>query len=167
MGDCKSYLFFSSKSSNWHFLVWHKPLLCQRSTAWEKNPKGISNSWIRLIVACLTTAAGWLLRCSLHLIAFQLVPCTLFHSIARTFLATKSFAAGPSTDPCHMEWFLKSVPRNVILQSAVVPNWLEAQWVWCAWVGADHSTSLFLRSSCSSGFLRLLLLMRSQSIVCL
>ncbi len=129
--------------------------------------KGFPTLWIRLNVACLKTAARQLLKCSLHLIAFQLVPYTLFHSIVRTFLATKSFTASSSMDPCHMARFLKSVPRNIVLQSAIVPNCLEAQWVWRAWVGADCSTPLFLQSSCSSGILRLLLLMMSESGVCL
>ncbi len=69
--------------------------------------------------------------------------------------------------PCHMACFSKSVSRNVILRSAVVSNCLEVQWVWHAWAGADCSMPLFLWSSCSSGFLRLLLLMTSQSGVCL
>ncbi len=98
LDDCLSYLFFSSKSSNWHFLAWHKPPLSQRSTARDWNLQGISNLVKRLIVACLKTADGWLLKRSLHLIAFQLVPYTSFHLIVRTFLATKSFAAGSSTD---------------------------------------------------------------------
>ncbi len=129
--------------------------------------KGFLYSWNRLIVACQKTAAGQLLKHSLHLIAFQLVPYTLFQSIVRTFLATKSFAAGFSTHPCHMACFSKSVPRNIILRLAVVPNCIGVQWVWCAWVRADCSTSRFLWSSCSSGILRLLLLMMSQSGVCL
>jgi hypothetical protein len=83
----------------------------------------------RLIVACLKTAARQLLKHSLHLIAFQLVPYTLFHLTVQTFLATKSFAAGFAMDPCHMACFTKSVPKNVILQSAVVPNCIGMQWV--------------------------------------
>ncbi len=95
----KSYLSFLSKSSNRHFLAWHKPPLSQHSTARDWNLQGISNLVNRLIVACLKTAAGWLLKHSLHLIAFQLAPYTLFQSIVRIFLATKSFAVGSSTDP--------------------------------------------------------------------
>ncbi len=77
--------------------------------------KGFPNSRIKVeIVTCLMTASGQLLRHSLHLIAFQMVPCTSFHSIVQTFLATKSFAAGSSTDPCHLARFSKSVPRKVI-----------------------------------------------------
>ncbi len=46
---------FSShaKSSNWHFLSWHKPLLSQRSTARARNPQGISKlvnkGWLLLV----------------------------------------------------------------------------------------------------------------------
>jgi hypothetical protein len=36
------------------------------------------------------------------------VPSTSFQSIVQTFLATKSFAAGSSTDPC----FLKVSPKE-------------------------------------------------------
>ncbi len=40
-------------SSNWHFLAWHKPLLSQHSTAWERNPQGISKlmnqGWLLLV----------------------------------------------------------------------------------------------------------------------
>ncbi len=39
--------------SNWHFLAWHKPPLSQRSTAWERNPQGISKllnkGWLLLV----------------------------------------------------------------------------------------------------------------------
>ncbi len=77
----------------------------------------------------LKTAAGRLLKHSLHLIAFELVPYTLFHSIVQTFLANKSLAVGFSTDPSHMACFLKSVPRNIILQSALVLNCIGVQWV--------------------------------------
>jgi hypothetical protein len=65
-----------------------------------------------LIVACLKTAAGQLLKHSLHLIAFQLVPYTSFQSIVRTFLATKSFAAGSSTDPLPYGTLLKVSPKE-------------------------------------------------------
>ncbi len=80
----------------------------------KESQRDFHTSESRLIVACLTTASGWLLRRSLHLIAFQLVPCTLFHLIVWTFLTAKSFAVGSSTDPCHLARFLKSVPRDVI-----------------------------------------------------
>ncbi len=128
-------------------------------------PKGFPNLWIRLIVVCLTPAAGQLLRRSLHLTPFQMVPCTLFHSIGQ---CRPSLLQNP----------LQRVPQRTLaiwhpsqsqsrgtshLWLTVVPNWLEGQWVWCAWVGADCSMSLFLWSACSSGFLRFFLMMTSQS----
>ncbi len=163
LDDRLSYLFFLSKSSNWHFLAWHKPPLSQCCTAWDWNLQEISDLVNRLIVACLKTAAGWLLKHSLHMIAFQLVPYSSFNLIVGTFPATKFFAAGFSMDPCHMACFSKSVPRNFILRLAVLPNCIGVQWVWRMWVRADCSTLLFLRSSCSSWILRLLLLTTSQS----
>jgi hypothetical protein len=45
------------------------------------------------------------------------VPCTLLKAIVRAFLATKSFAAGFSTYPCHMACVSKSVPRDDISSS--------------------------------------------------
>ncbi len=43
----------TQNSSNWHFLVWHKPPLSQRSTARARNPQGISNlvnkGWLLLV----------------------------------------------------------------------------------------------------------------------
>ncbi len=66
----------------------------------------------RLIVACLKTAAGRLLKHSLHLIAFQLVPYTLFHLIVQTFIAMKSFAAGSSTDPLPYGTLLEVSPKE-------------------------------------------------------
>ncbi len=77
-------------------------------------PRDFQTRESRLIVACLLTASGQLPKRSLHLFAFQLVPSTLFNSIVQTFLATKSFAAGSSTDPCHLACISKSVPRDVI-----------------------------------------------------
>ncbi len=118
-------------------------------------PKGFPNSQIKLIVACLMTASGWLLRCSLHLIAFQMVPSTSFHLIVRTFLARKSFAAGSSTDLCHLARFLKSVPRNVI-PSISCSTQLPRSTVGVTHVSWDWLLIVpFLQSSCSSGFLRL------------
>jgi hypothetical protein len=112
LDDCISYLFFLSKSLNWHFLAWHKPPLSQWSTARDWNLQGISNLVNRLIVACLKTAAGQLLKGSLHLILFQLVPYTSFHLIVWTFLATKSFAVGSSTDPLQYGMLLKVSPEE-------------------------------------------------------
>jgi hypothetical protein len=40
------------------------------------------------------------------------VPCASLKAIVRAFLATKSFAAGSSTYPCHMACVSKSVPRD-------------------------------------------------------
>ncbi len=45
------------------------------------------------------------------------VPRALLKAIVRAFLATKSFAAGSSTYPCHMACISKSVPRDVISSS--------------------------------------------------
>ncbi len=43
----------TQRSSNWHLLVWHKPLLSQCSTAQARNPKGISKGvnqgWLLLV----------------------------------------------------------------------------------------------------------------------
>ncbi len=63
------------------------------STAWERNPQGISNLWIK--VDCR-------------------VPCASHKAIVRAFLATKSFAVGYSMYPCLMACVSKSVPRDVI-----------------------------------------------------
>ncbi len=45
------------------------------------------------------------------------VPCASLKAIVQAFLATKSFAAGSSTYPCHMACVSKSVPRDVISSS--------------------------------------------------
>ncbi len=58
LGDCESYLFFSSKSSNWHFLPWHKPPQSQRSTARERDPKGISKL-VNKVDFCLSDNSCW------------------------------------------------------------------------------------------------------------
>ncbi len=72
-----------------------------RSTAWVRNPQGISK---------LVNKVGRVPRASLK-------------AIVRAFLATKSFAAGSSTYPCHMACFSKSVPRDVISLSNCLPQW--------------------------------------------
>ncbi len=41
------------------------------------------------------------------------VPCTLHKAIVWAFFATKTFAAGSSTYPCHMACASKSVPRDI------------------------------------------------------
>ncbi len=66
------------------------------STAWERNPQGISK--------LVNKVDCW-------------VPCALLKAIVQAFLATKSFAAGSSTYPCHMACISKSVPRDVISSS--------------------------------------------------
>jgi hypothetical protein len=68
--------------------------LCITAPVW--NPQGIS----RLV----NTVDCW-------------VPCTFLKVMVRVFLATKSFAAGSSTYPCHMACVSKSVPRDVISSS--------------------------------------------------
>ncbi len=78
-----------------------------RSTAWVRNPQGISTLMKK----------GWLL-----LVLWQL-PHALLKAIVWAFLATKSFAAGSSTYPCHMAFISKSVPRNVISLSNCRPQW--------------------------------------------
>ncbi len=54
------------------------------------------------------------------------VPCALLKAIMWAFLATKSFAAGSSTYPCHMAWVSKSVPRDVISLSNCCLQWLRS-----------------------------------------
>ncbi len=121
----------------------------------KESPRDFQSRESRLIVACLTTASGRLPKRSLHLIAFQLVPCTLFNWIVQTFLATKSFAAGSSTDHCHLACVLKSVPRDILSSIGCIIQLSRSavgvtriSWGWLLNVP-------FFRSSCSSGFLRL------------
>ncbi len=64
-----------------------------RSTAWVWKPQGISKLVNK--VDCR-------------------VPRALLKAIVWAFLATKFFAAGSSTYPCHMACVSKSVPRDVI-----------------------------------------------------
>ncbi len=145
----------AQNSLNWHFLAWHEPSLSQCSTAQARNLEGISQvvnqGWLLLVWRQLS---GWLHKCSLHLIAFLLVPCTLFYAVVQTFLATKSFTAGSSMDPCHLACVLKSVPRDVISLigcSTQLP--ISAVGVTCVSQGWLLNIP-FLRSSWSSGFLR-------------
>jgi hypothetical protein len=49
------------------------------------------------------------------------VPRASLKAIVRAFLATKSFAVGSSTYPCHMACISKSVPRDVISSSNYCP----------------------------------------------
>jgi hypothetical protein len=120
----------------------------------KESPRVFQSCESRLIVACLTTASGQFPKCSLHLITFQLVPYTSFNLLVRTFLATKSFAPGSSTYPCHLACVLKSVPRDVISLIGCSTQLLRSA------VGVTHMSwgwSLnipFSWSSWSSGFLR-------------
>ncbi len=72
-----------------------------RSTAWVRNPQGISKLMNK--VDC------WVLH-------------ALLKAIVRAFLATKSFAAGSSMYLCHMACISKSVPRDVISLSDCRPQ---------------------------------------------
>ncbi len=78
-----SYLSFSQKSSDWHFLACPWPSQATQYSPGMESPKGYPNLWI-----------GWL-----SLVLWQL-PCALLKAIVWAFLATKSFAAGSSTYPC-------------------------------------------------------------------
>jgi hypothetical protein len=73
-----------------------------RSTAQVRNPQGISKLVNK--VDCR-------------------VPCALLKAIVRAFLATKSFAAGSSTYPCHMACVSKSVPKEGISLSNCRTQW--------------------------------------------
>ncbi len=133
----------------------------------KETPRDFQTRVSRLIVASLTTASGQLPKHSLHLIPFQLVPCTSFNLIVRTFLAMKSFTAGSSRDPCHLACVSKSVPRDVIPSISYSTQILEAQWVGSAWVGADCSTSLSCGHLDLQGFWGIFLMTMRQSGVCL
>jgi hypothetical protein len=106
----------SSKNVHWanvnHTFLTHKnpqtdTFLCDispaklYSTAWVKNPQGISK--LVNMVYCQ-------------------VPCPLLKAIVRAFLAMKSFAVGSSTYPCQMACVSKSVPRDVISSSDCHPQ---------------------------------------------
>jgi hypothetical protein len=75
------------------------------STAWIWNPQGISKLVNK--VDCR-------------------VPHALLKVIVRAFFATKFFAAGSSTYPCHMACISKSVPRDVISLSYCHPQQLKS-----------------------------------------
>ncbi len=120
-----SYLSFSQKSLNWHFLTWVRLYQAMQYSLGMESPKGYPNSGI-----------GWL-----SLVRWQL-PCALLKAIVQAFLATKSFAAGSSTYPCHMACISKSVTKDVISLSDYVPNSTEALWMRRVIVGADCSASL-------------------------
>jgi hypothetical protein len=120
-----SYLSFSQKSSDWHFLAWPRPSQATQYSSGMESPKGYPNLWI-----------GWLL-----LVLWQL-PCALLKAIVQAFLTTKSFAVGSSTYPCHVACVSKSVTKDVISLSNYVPNSAGTPWIIHAIVGADHSASL-------------------------
>jgi hypothetical protein len=99
-----------------------------RSTARVWNPQGISKLMNK--VDCRT-------------------PRALLKAIVWAFLATKSFAAGSSTYPCHMACISKSVPRDVISLSDCLPQQLRS--------AMDETRNswgqlLSIPFSCSSGF---------------
>ncbi len=121
----KSYLSFSQKSSDWHFLACPRPSQATQYIPGMESPKGYPNLWI-----------GWLL-----LVLWQL-PCALLKAIVQAFLATKSFAVGSSMYPCHVACISKSVTKDITSLSNYVPNSTEALWMRHAIVGADHSASL-------------------------
>ncbi len=96
------------------------------STAQEWNPQGISK--------LVNKVDCW-------------VPCALLKAIVWAFLATKSFAAGSSTYPCHTACVSKSVPRDVISLSDCCPQWLRSamdktgnSWGWLLSVPFLHSS---------------------------
>ncbi len=97
----ESYLSYSQKSMSSTFLHDISPAKL-RSTAWVRSPQG--NSKLVNKVDCrLSYDSFWAIpMLNLHLITSQWVPCVLLKVIVWTFLATKSFAAGSSTYPCHM-----------------------------------------------------------------
>ncbi len=94
-----NHTFLTHKNPRAQFLI-SPAKLC--STAQVKNPQGISK--------LVNKVDCW-------------VPCALLKGIVRAFLATKSFAEGSSTYPCHMACISKSVPRDVISLSDCHPQW--------------------------------------------
>jgi hypothetical protein len=98
------------------------------STAWVWNPQEISK--------LVNKVDCW-------------VPCALLKVIVRAFLATKSFAAGSSTYPCHMACVSKSVPRDIISLSDCHPQWLRST---LDVTGNSQGRLLRVPFSCFSGF---------------
>ncbi len=94
-GECESYLSYSQKLSDRHFLAWHKPRWATQYSPGMESPRSFQ---LMNKVDCY-------------------VPRALCNSIVRTFLATKTFAAGSSTYPCHIACVSKSVPRDFISSS--------------------------------------------------
>ncbi len=129
----------------------------------KESPRDFQTHESRLLVACLMTASGQFPKHSLHLIAFQWVPCTLLNAIVRTFLTMKSFAVGSSTDPCHLACISKSVLRDVISSIGCSTQLLRSK-VGVTCVSRGWSLSIpFLRPSWSLGFLRAVLVTARQS----
>ncbi len=128
---------FLGLSLNWKFPAWYKPPLSQRSTARDWNRERISNLANKVdcglskrqlpdafsSALCTWLHSSWFL--TLHQIDSVDLPCY------------KNLHSGLLEEPCHMARVTKSVPKNVILQSALLPKCMEVQWVWCKWVGAD------------------------------
>jgi hypothetical protein len=97
-----------------------------RSTAQVRNPHGISKLMNK--VDCR-------------------VPRTSLKAIVWAFLATKSFAAGSSTYPCHMACISKSVPRDVIFSSNCCPQQLRSAMIVTRDSQGQSLSIPFLRSS--------------------
>jgi hypothetical protein len=91
LGERESYLFYSQKNPQTDTFLHDISPTKLHSTAWVRNPKGISKLMNK--VDCP-------------------VPRALLRAIVWAFLATKSFAAGSSTYPCHMACISKSVPLS-------------------------------------------------------
>ncbi len=130
-------------SLNWHFLAWRKPLLSQRSTARARNPQGISNlvnqGWLLLVWWQLLDNSPSALGTWLHSSRF-LALCSI--RLCRPSLQKNSLQRIPQQTLAI--WYVSQSQSQGTshLQSTVVPNCLEVQWVLNAWVGADCSTSL-------------------------
>ncbi len=96
LGERESYLSYSQKLSDRHFLVWHKPRWATQYSPGMESPR---NFQLVNKVDCYVLYA-------------------LRNAIVRSFLTTETFAVGSSTYPCHMACISKSVPRDVISWSA-------------------------------------------------
>ncbi len=98
--ECKSY--FSCSPNPWtdtFLLDLSLAKLCSTARLW--NPQGISK--------LVNKVDCW-------------VPCALLKAIVWAFLATKFFAVGSSTYPCHMACVSKSVSKDVISLSDCCPQ---------------------------------------------
>jgi hypothetical protein len=129
-------------SLSWHFLAWHKPPLSQRNTSRARNLQGISKlenkGWLLLVLWQLlkdfpSTLCTWSRSGGFPCFAqcnSAGLPC---YEILRSRFLNKPQPVGVS----------KSVPRDFIslISCCTQPPRIGAQWVWRAWVGADHSAS--------------------------